>query len=341
MMNCPNCNTLHKDSAHFCRSCGAKLAVPEAVAVQEKEIPFQAPLPETPPAAPISYEDFPEETPEENGRGLFGLLVWIHVVILFSYLLQHYIFPAYNSGNPSGGKWVEYAGYITEGITLLFLVVLMVKVKNSSWKLGLFMFLVIRAGIGCFEYTSTHKSAGVPEVASAQEHPVTKSSVKAAHKAGKEPVLSAANGPYKITGMQGYMYYNSSRAVGEDDVIGKLSENIVDNSKLDLRNTVIGGGDAAGISNQTMVVVDITGKKTSEYIARKVRLTVTSAEGQLFKQTQDLAIISEDGKYKAAFLLYETGNTAITLKAQIINVANGKEIVESTLTKSIDFYIEE
>ena len=138
--------------------------------------------------------------------------------------------------------------------------------------------------------------------------------------------------PYKISEITAFLYYNGNKNLKDENIAGTMSENIIDNETLALWNTIIGAGDAKGISNQTFVVVKIIGNP-KEYISRNVRLTVMKDKKVFFKQTQEFAILDQNSKYYAAFLLYDTGCGEITLIAEISN----NKIVESKLAKTIPF----
>lgn len=361
-MNCSNCNTQNKDTAHFCKGCGAKLFVPEipkeAAATTNRGGTIPPALPKekatraTASPEVVAYFSpqestasgsyplpIPDESADRSTNSMFVLLLWIHAGLLVSYLLQHFIIPKYyNTDGAMAGKLSHYTTYIVEGITLLLLLAAMIKVWSSALKLGLFIFFLIRVGIDCFEYTDLRKWVGGAPAAAVGEHSsgATTRQGKRSTSGDHETASHQAGVPYKIVNVNGYMYYNSNNDLGEKKVIGQLSDNIVDNKAISLWNTFIGAGDAEGVSNQTLIVVDVTGFP-KDYTTRKIRLTATTDGGQIFKQTQKLAVLCRDGKYKAAFLLYETGGVPITLKAQIINNDSGKEIVESMMTKTIEF----
>jgi hypothetical protein len=112
-----------------------------------------------------------------------------------------------------------------------------------------------------------------------------------------------------------------------------MSENLIDNESFILWNTVIGEGNAAEPSTQTLVIVEISGNP-KEYTQRDVRLTVMNGSEVFFKQSVDFVILDENSKYYAAFLLYNTGCSELKLTAEILN----KTLVESKLIKTIPFH---
>ncbi len=136
--------------------------------------------------------------------------------------------------------------------------------------------------------------------------------------------MAAAQSKPEIKGMKAYLFYNPS---------GSLSENIIDNSDFTLYNTIIGGGSAKEPSNQTLVVVGISGKcpagmckayfSAIEKYGRKKVLLKRAAE-----------VFCETDECNAAFMLYDTGCTPVELSARM---HGGKK----TLKKKIKFYCAE
>lgn len=154
------------------------------------------------------------------------------------------------------------------------------------------------------------------------------------------PVFSSAQvQPYRIKAIKAYLYYNGEN-LQDSSVRGSLSENLVDNKDFAFWNTIIGEGSAKAESNQTLVVVEITGHPKS-FLPRTVVLTVSSEGKQLFRQAQDFSIYDGRKAYSAAFLLYDTGCQPLRLKAEIVDEkTTGKKktrTVESTLTKTVPF----
>jgi hypothetical protein len=140
------------------------------------------------------------------------------------------------------------------------------------------------------------------------------------------------NVPYTIKSIKASLYYNSNKSMGTPNVAGTLSENLIDNDSMALWNTIIGEGSALGISNQTFVVVEISGNP-KDYVAREIRLTALQGKKVVLKQSQSFAILDQNNRYYAAFLIYDTGCSPLTLTAEIMN----KQVVESKLTKSVAF----
>jgi len=140
------------------------------------------------------------------------------------------------------------------------------------------------------------------------------------------------NVPYKIENIKARLYYNANKSLDPSNVAGTLSGNLIDNDSMALWNTIIGEGSAQGISNQTFVVVEIFGNP-KDYVSRDIRLTVMNGKKVVLKQTQTFAILDQNDRYFAAFLIYDTGCGDLTLTAEILN----KQVVESKLKKTIAF----
>lgn len=152
--------------------------------------------------------------------------------------------------------------------------------------------------------------------------------------------LQAQSTPYRIDAIKAFLYYNSNKSLSDEKVQGTFSENLIDNTKISLWNTIIGEGDAKGNSNQTFVVVLLKGNP-QQYTDRTIRLTTYQNNKQVFQQSQEFAILDGAPGYSASFLLYNTGCEEIKLKAEIIKVSivAGKKVqkIESSMQKIIAF----
>jgi hypothetical protein len=152
-------------------------------------------------------------------------------------------------------------------------------------------------------------------------------------------LLSAQVRPYQIKAIKAHLFYNGESRQ-DSSVRGTLSEDLVDNGAFALWNTIIGEGSAKAESNQTLVVVEITGNP-KEFLSRNVVLTVRTNGKQIFRQAQAFSILDDRRNYSAAFLLYDTGCQPLTLKAEIVNekILAKKKVstVESSLTKTVPF----
>ena len=144
--------------------------------------------------------------------------------------------------------------------------------------------------------------------------------------------FSFGQSPYQIKNIKAFLYYNESKTLDKENSAGTLSENIVDNKEFHFWNTIIGEGSAKGISNQTLVVVEVNGTPKG-FFERKLRLTVKSNDKIVYQKTDDFFIMDEKTKYFIPFLVYKTGCSKLNLTAEILN----NQIVESVLIKSINF----
>ncbi|GAB1350786.1 hypothetical protein MASR1M107_30010 [Ignavibacteriales bacterium] len=135
--------------------------------------------------------------------------------------------------------------------------------------------------------------------------------------------------PYKIENIKAFLYYN--QGIGQNNSGGTFSENIIDNDQFVLFNTIIGGGSAQGQSNQTMVVVEISGKP-KDYQTRILHFKASIRKTVLVDKMEDFASYN-DGKYYVAFMLHNVGMGTLKITAEILN---GKKI-ESKLEKKLEF----
>lgn len=118
---------------------------------------------------------------------------------------------------------------------------------------------------------------------------------------------------YELSSLKAYLYHEESGTVSTKDIISL--------PKGSLWNTTIGAGAAGSPSHATLVVVEITGKPGSYEPKRKVEL-IAQETGKTktlkFKKTAVLGGLSREGKYFAAFWLYDTGCVPIVLSARLL-----------------------
>lgn len=144
--------------------------------------------------------------------------------------------------------------------------------------------------------------------------------------------FSFGQSSYQVKSIKAFLYYNENKTSDLENAAGTISENIIDNKEFHFWNTVIGEGSAKGISNQTLVVVEINGSQKG-FVERKIRLTVKSNDKIVYQKTDDFVIIDEKTKYFTPFLIYKTGCDKLFLTAEILN----NQIIESVLIKNINF----
>ena len=116
---------------------------------------------------------------------------------------------------------------------------------------------------------------------------------------------------------------------------GTFSDDISNLPSGALWNTIIGAGWAKSPSNATMVIVEIVGQSRVFEPTRKVEMVVTEigkTKKVILKKTSSIGGLSEDGKYLAAFWVYDTGCLPIQIVAQISGQAK-----VSRMEKRINF----
>jgi len=138
-----------------------------------------------------------------------------------------------------------------------------------------------------------------------------------------------------IGDIKGFLFYNSNKDHSEKKVAGTFSENIIDNTNMDLWNTIIGEGSSEGSSNQTMIVVEINNNK-SEYHERYLKIVCKSEGKIILEQKIEFAAYSDDGKYYHSVILNDTGCDDIEINAEIFTDHTSSK-VESRMVKTIIF----
>ena len=134
-----------------------------------------------------------------------------------------------------------------------------------------------------------------------------------------------ATPPYKITAIKAKLFYDGS-ATFSRDVLAKPD--------FAFWNTIIGEGDAEGPSNSTLVLVEVSGRPSLNEPppSRRVEFTAISSGKVLINRNTDIGLFGENGKFYAAFWLYETGCQPIKISARIVGQPQ-----PSSLTKTIPF----
>src|SRR5437764_14829407 len=137
-------------------------------------------------------------------------------------------------------------------------------------------------------------------------------------------VKSAATPPFKITAIKAMLFFDEK---------GTFSDDLFTQPNLALWNTIIGEGSAGSPSNSTLVLVEVSGLYNPNEAApnRKVEFTATAAKKIALKRLDDIHI-GKDGKYYAAFWLYDTGCESVKLSARIVGQSQ-----PSIMTKTIPF----
>jgi hypothetical protein len=130
--------------------------------------------------------------------------------------------------------------------------------------------------------------------------------------------------PYKITAIKAMLFYDGK---------GTFSRDVLAKPDFALWNTIIGEGDAEGASNSTLVLVEIKGNPSENEASppRKIEFTASASGRVLLRRTTEIGLF-ENGKYYAAFWLYETGCQPVKLSARIVGQAQ-----PSSMRKTIPF----
>lgn len=129
--------------------------------------------------------------------------------------------------------------------------------------------------------------------------------------------------PFSITGIQAKLYYDGTATFSRD---------VLAAPEFSFWNTIIGGGDAEGPSNSTLVMVEVSGTDaTMATPTRKVELTAVAGGRVLLRRAIDIGRFA-NGKYYAAFWLYDTGCQPVKLTARLLGQSR-----RSTLVKNIPF----
>ncbi len=138
-------------------------------------------------------------------------------------------------------------------------------------------------------------------------------------------VFALAAEPLTITGVQAKLFFEGK---------GTFSADVLNTPGIALWNTQIGEGAAGAPSHSTLVLVQISGPAGTTEHGRKVHFTAQYkagtvnargvAESRLVQINESASIGSfgSDGKSYAAFWLYDTGCTPVSITAQIAGQPN-------------------
>ena len=119
--------------------------------------------------------------------------------------------------------------------------------------------------------------------------------------------------------MKAMLYYGQT---------GEFSADLFGLSAPTLQNVRTGEGQ----STATLVVIEITGRPDAYVPTRQVSLIATADRRALLTKTLAIGRPGEDGKFHAAFWLYDTGCAPIVLKARLLGQPE-----DSAIQKTINF----
>ena len=134
---------------------------------------------------------------------------------------------------------------------------------------------------------------------------------------------------FKIAAIKAMLFYEDK---------GTFSKDVLADPNFAFWNAIIGGGSAEGNSSATLVIVELSGKSESYEPGRKIEFTATyktsgkASHPVIVKRTSDSGIFNKQGKFFAAFWLYDTGCEPVKLSARILGQPQA-----SSLTRTIDF----
>lgn len=113
--------------------------------------------------------------------------------------------------------------------------------------------------------------------------------------------------PFKINAVKAMLFFEQT---------GEFSPDVSAQPASALRNRRGGAGERA---TATLIVVELAGLRNAYAPRRKLSFTATdSRRAILLRKTTDLGIFSDEGKFYAAFWLYDTGCYPVTLSARLL-----------------------
>ncbi len=134
---------------------------------------------------------------------------------------------------------------------------------------------------------------------------------------------------FKITTIKAMLFYEDK---------GTFSKDVLADPNFAFWNAIIGGGSAEGNSSSTLVMVELSGGSEAYQPMRKIEFTATyktsgpGARPVVVRRTSGIGIFNKEGKFFAAFWLYDTGCEPVKLYARIIGQAQ-----RSWASKTIGF----
>jgi hypothetical protein len=127
---------------------------------------------------------------------------------------------------------------------------------------------------------------------------------------------------YKISKIEANLFYSGS---------GTFSENIIDNQKYNLWNTIIGEGSAGKPSEQTLVkiFVQASGKGQSNAEGISLEVKITGGNSTVLKRVFPLNLFDSNRINCYGILVDDTGCTKISIAAKLIGKGGGSQMMKS------------
>jgi hypothetical protein len=125
--------------------------------------------------------------------------------------------------------------------------------------------------------------------------------------------------PFRIAALKAMLFYGQT---------GTFSADLFGPSAPTLQNVSTGEGQAIA----TLVVVEITGRPDTYAPARKVALTAAAGGRALLSRSLGIGRPGDDGKFHAAFWLYDTACAPVVIRARITGQAE-----DSSVQKTLNF----
>lgn len=135
-------------------------------------------------------------------------------------------------------------------------------------------------------------------------------------------------GIFSVAAIHAHLYYHATGQTNPTDLL--------DGKDHVLWNTIIGEGEARQPSVAIMVLVDLTGRWSTECEGR-LRLTATDSKKTLLDQTLELDLwFNERGKVTLPFFVCGTGCEAVRITATLEGIPASK-VHKAFLTETIPF----
>ena len=111
-----------------------------------------------------------------------------------------------------------------------------------------------------------------------------------------------------ITQVQAKLFFANS---------GRFSSNLFEKKDLELHNVVIGEGGVEGPSENTILVLTVTGSPKGSVEGLELHVTARTASRALLDRKCEVGIFNTNGNWYAPFMLYDTGCEPVEFKATL------------------------